>query len=165
MNTAIEYGNPDLWLVLLMLAAGVVSSALLSETPINPRRLIGDVLRERNRGHHPLGLRRYGQHLNFERNHSRRFIGCGMATHRQRNHRLCKTNYQPNFRREKRTMNYGLVSKQDARLYAEAVCDVIGHGKANAAVLLCVETAAAETLLGDYKDPTPTSAGNRINPG
>ncbi|WP_373856273.1 hypothetical protein [Klebsiella pneumoniae] len=37
MNTAIEYGNPDLWLVLLMLAAGVVSSALLSETPINPR--------------------------------------------------------------------------------------------------------------------------------
>ncbi len=45
-------------------------------------------------------------------------------------------------------MNYGLVSKQDARLYAEAVCDVIGHGKANAAVLLCVETAAAETLLG-----------------
>ncbi|MCW6234213.1 hypothetical protein MGS77_28180 [Klebsiella pneumoniae] len=45
MNTAIEYGNPDLWLVLLMLAAGVVSSALLSETPINPRRLIGDVLR------------------------------------------------------------------------------------------------------------------------
>ncbi|EPC1916468.1 hypothetical protein [Klebsiella pneumoniae] len=45
MTTAIEYGNPDLWLVLLMLAAGVVSSALLSETPINPRRLIGDVLR------------------------------------------------------------------------------------------------------------------------
>ncbi len=45
MNTAIDYGNPDLWLVLLMLAAGVLSSALLSETPINPRRLIGDVLR------------------------------------------------------------------------------------------------------------------------
>ncbi|WP_117028456.1 hypothetical protein, partial [Klebsiella pneumoniae] len=52
--------------------------------------------------------------------------------------------------------------KQDARLYAEAVCDVIGHGKANAAVLLCVETAAAETLLGDYKDPTPTSAGTGL---
>ena len=43
MNTAIEYGNPDLWLVLLMLAAGVISSALLSENPINPRRLIGDL--------------------------------------------------------------------------------------------------------------------------
>ncbi|UYD13822.1 hypothetical protein OE131_30130 (plasmid) [Klebsiella pneumoniae] len=54
------------------------------------------------------------------------------------------------------------MSKQDARLYAEAVCDVIGHGKANAAVLLCVETAAAETLLGDYKDPTPTSAGTGL---
>ena len=45
MNTAIEYGNPDLWLVLLMLAAGVISNALLSVDPINIRRLIGDVLR------------------------------------------------------------------------------------------------------------------------
>ncbi|WP_116287117.1 hypothetical protein, partial [Serratia marcescens] len=45
---------------------------------------------------------------------------------------------------------------------AEAVCDVIGNGKSNAAVLLCVETAAAETLLGDYKDPTPTSAGTGL---
>ncbi|EAA0681799.1 hypothetical protein QYA95_004725 [Salmonella enterica] len=45
MNTAIEYGNPDLWLVLLMLAAGAVSSALLSTNPLNIRRLIGDVLR------------------------------------------------------------------------------------------------------------------------
>lgn len=45
MNTAIEYGNPDLWLVLLMLAAGVISHALLSADPINMRRLIGDVLR------------------------------------------------------------------------------------------------------------------------
>lgn len=45
MNTAIEYGNPDLWLVLLMLAAGVISHALLSADPINIRRLTGDVLR------------------------------------------------------------------------------------------------------------------------
>lgn len=45
MNTAIEYGNPDLWLVLLMLTAGAVSSALLSTEPINLRRLAGDVLR------------------------------------------------------------------------------------------------------------------------
>ncbi len=45
MNTAIEYGNPDLWLVLLMLAAGVISHALLSADPISMRRLIGDVLR------------------------------------------------------------------------------------------------------------------------
>lgn len=59
-------------------------------------------------------------------------------------------------------MNYGLISKQDAVRYAEAVCDVIGHGKTNSAVPLCVETAAAETLLGDYKDPTPTSAGTGL---
>ncbi|MBJ3192129.1 hypothetical protein JGB58_25480, partial [Salmonella enterica subsp. enterica serovar Agona] len=59
-------------------------------------------------------------------------------------------------------MNYGLVSKRDALRYAEAVCDVIGHGKNNAAVALCVETAAAETLLGDYKDPTPTGAGTGL---
>lgn len=45
MNTAIEYGNPDLWLVLLMLAAGVISSALLSTDPVNVKRLVGDVLR------------------------------------------------------------------------------------------------------------------------
>jgi hypothetical protein len=45
MNTAIEYGNPDLWLVLLMISAGVVSSALLSDTPLNLRRLTGDVIR------------------------------------------------------------------------------------------------------------------------
>lgn len=45
MNTAIEYGNPDLWLILLMIAAGVISSALLSAEPVNVRRLTGDVLR------------------------------------------------------------------------------------------------------------------------
>ena len=59
-------------------------------------------------------------------------------------------------------MNYGLINKQDAVSYATAICDVIGHGKNNAAVPLCVETAAAETLLGDFKDPTPTSAGTGL---
>lgn len=59
-------------------------------------------------------------------------------------------------------MNYGLVSKCDAVRYAVVICDVIGHGKNNAAVQLCVETAAAETLLGDHKDPTPTSAGTGL---
>ncbi|WP_215395417.1 hypothetical protein [Klebsiella pneumoniae] len=100
MNTAIEYGNPDLWLVLLMLAAGVVSSALLSETPINPRRLIGDVLRGVIVA---IILWAYGAMGNISILNviTRRFIGCGMATHRQRNHRLCKTNYQPNFGGEK----------------------------------------------------------------
>lgn len=59
-------------------------------------------------------------------------------------------------------MNYGLVNKQDAVAYAAAVCDVIGHGKNNAAVALLVETAAAETLVGDFPDPTPTSAGTGL---
>ncbi|WP_276851017.1 hypothetical protein [Enterobacter oligotrophicus] len=59
-------------------------------------------------------------------------------------------------------MNYGLLRKQDAVAYARAACDVIGHGKGDHAVPLLVETAAAETLLGDYKDPTPTSAGTGL---
>ncbi|MBA5234770.1 hypothetical protein H2Y56_22065 [Pectobacterium aroidearum] len=59
-------------------------------------------------------------------------------------------------------MNYGLVHKQDAVACARAVCDVIGHGKNNKAVELLVETAAAETLLGDFKDPTPNGAGTGL---
>lgn len=57
-------------------------------------------------------------------------------------------------------MNYGLINKQDAVGYARAVCSVLGGGE-NAAAL-CVETAAAETLLGDYRDPTPVSAGTGL---
>lgn len=45
MSTVIEYGNPDLWLVLLMLVAGAVSSALLSSDPLNFRHVAGDILR------------------------------------------------------------------------------------------------------------------------
>ncbi len=45
MQTVIEYGNPDLWLVLLMFIAGAISSALLSPEPLTARRLVGDVLR------------------------------------------------------------------------------------------------------------------------
>lgn len=59
-------------------------------------------------------------------------------------------------------MNYGLREKADAVDYAFAVCDVLGHGKNGAAPLLMLETAAAETLLGDYRDPTPTSAGTGL---
>ncbi|MFW5407725.1 hypothetical protein B7L51_003730 [Pectobacterium brasiliense] len=59
-------------------------------------------------------------------------------------------------------MNYGLINKRDAIIYARAVCDVIGHGKNNKAVELLVETAAAETLLGDFKDPTPNGAGTGL---
>lgn len=60
-------------------------------------------------------------------------------------------------------MNYGLINKQDAIGYARAVCAVIGGGKnTESTVALLVETAAAETLLGDFKDPTPTSAGTGL---
>ena len=59
-------------------------------------------------------------------------------------------------------MNYGLIDKQDAVRYAQAICDVLGYGKEGQAVALLVETAAAETLIGDYKDPTPTSAGTGL---
>lgn len=60
-------------------------------------------------------------------------------------------------------MNYGLVNKIDAISYARAACNVLGGGKnPESTVALLVETAAAETLLGDYKDPTPTSAGTGL---
>lgn len=57
-------------------------------------------------------------------------------------------------------MNYGLINKQDAVCYAREVCAVLGGGLT--AIALLVETAAAETLLGDYKDPTPVSAGTGL---
>jgi hypothetical protein len=42
---------------------------------------------------------------------------------------------------------------------AEQVCDVLGYGKNRTADLLLVETAAAESQCGLYKDPTPNGAG------
>lgn len=57
-------------------------------------------------------------------------------------------------------MNYGLINKQDAVSYARETCAVLGGGPE--VVALLVETAAAETLLGDYKDPTPVSAGTGL---
>lgn len=58
------------------------------------------------------------------------------------------------------TLYYGLKSKEDAVKYARAVVDVLGGG--NPAVALLVETAAAETLLGQLKDPTPYAAGTGL---
>lgn len=55
---------------------------------------------------------------------------------------------------------YGLKSKEDAVQYARAVVEVIGGGED--AVALLVETAAAETLLGTLKDPTPYAAGTGL---
>lgn len=55
-------------------------------------------------------------------------------------------------------MFYGVVKKSHLVDIAIAVCDVLGHGNGYAVPLL-VETAAAETLLAQYRDPTEYSAG------
>jgi hypothetical protein len=60
---------------------------------------------------------------------------------------------------ENPTYHYGLSSKVQAIVLATEVCDVLGHGANKRAVNLLLETAAAETCLGTYKDTTPGSAG------
>lgn len=55
---------------------------------------------------------------------------------------------------------YGLKSKEDALQYARKVVEALGGGEP--AVRLLVETAAAETLLGQLKDPTPYAAGTGL---
>lgn len=59
-------------------------------------------------------------------------------------------------------MNYGLIKKRDAISYAIAVCYAISDSAQDSVVRQLVETAAAETLLGDFKDPTPNSAGTGL---
>lgn len=56
-------------------------------------------------------------------------------------------------------MFYGLSSIHSAVAHAVAVCDVLGHGNLGNAALLLTETAAAETFLGEYRDPTERYAG------
>ncbi|MCU7974888.1 hypothetical protein L5M43_06290 [Shewanella sp. SW36] len=58
------------------------------------------------------------------------------------------------------TVHYGLVSKSQAIEYAKAICSVFSSNEH--AVALLVETAAAETLLGAYRDPTPYNAGTGV---
>ena len=60
---------------------------------------------------------------------------------------------------ENPTYHYGLSSKVQAIVLATEVCDALGHGANHRAVNLLLETAAAETCLGTYEDPTPGSAG------
>lgn len=57
---------------------------------------------------------------------------------------------------------YGLVVPAQAIEYAIAVCDVLGNGENGAAVQLLLETAAQETHLGRYRDPTPNGAGRGL---
>lgn len=60
----------------------------------------------------------------------------------------------------KKPMYYGLVSKLQALEIAKAVCSAIGGNPLVADLL--IETAAAETLLGEYRDPTPYGAGTGV---
>jgi len=64
---------------------------------------------------------------------------------------------------ENPTYYYGLKSKVQAIVLATEVCDVLGHGVNKRAVNLLLETAAAETCLATYKDPTPAGAGMGMN--
>lgn len=57
---------------------------------------------------------------------------------------------------------YGLPSPSLAPAFAAAVCDVLGHGSKGGAVTMLLETAAQETHLGRYRDPTPDGAGRGL---
>jgi len=55
---------------------------------------------------------------------------------------------------------YGLTSKEHAFALAEQVCEALGGG-INAELML-LETACAETQLGQFEDPTPNGAGRGL---
>ena len=57
---------------------------------------------------------------------------------------------------------YGLVSPFHAVEIAQRVCEVLGNGRYGVAYLLILETACAETMLGQFNDPTPKYAGNGL---
>lgn len=57
---------------------------------------------------------------------------------------------------------YGLVRPEQASEFVHAVCDVLGHGSNGKAVQMLLETAAQETHLGRYRDPTANGAGRGL---
>lgn len=57
---------------------------------------------------------------------------------------------------------YGLASPDAAPALVVAVCDVLGHGINNVATAMLLETAAQETHLGRFLDPTPNGAGRGL---
>lgn len=57
--------------------------------------------------------------------------------------------------------SYGLNGRSVLEIAIE-VCDVLGHGLNKMGPALLAETAAVETQLGNYKDPTPNGAGYGI---
>lgn len=59
-------------------------------------------------------------------------------------------------------MNYGVLSLAYLRDAAYEVADCIGHGKNRMAAPMTLETCAAETQCGEYRDPTPNGAGRGV---
>lgn len=58
---------------------------------------------------------------------------------------------------------YGLANQKHLRDCVVTVCSVLGYGgNGNFAVDLMMETAAQETQCGQYRDPTPRSAGRGL---
>jgi hypothetical protein len=55
--------------------------------------------------------------------------------------------------------HYNIKSIEHLTVLAEEVCDVLGYGSNGTADLLLLETSAAESQCGLYKDPTPNGAG------
>lgn len=51
-------------------------------------------------------------------------------------------------------MNYGVVNLKRIEEDAQIICDCIGHGKYETAMQMIIETAVAETGLGQIKDRT-----------
>jgi len=51
-------------------------------------------------------------------------------------------------------MYYGLINRNHLDDIAEAVCDSLGYGSNENANILLIETAGAETNMGNLKDPS-----------
>lgn len=49
-------------------------------------------------------------------------------------------------------MFYGIVHRDQPQQYAQAVCDVLGHGESRRAVRMLLETCAQETHMGQFAD-------------
>lgn len=57
---------------------------------------------------------------------------------------------------------YGLARAEHLYDVVAAACRVLGEGENNSAVSLLLETAAQETRLGTFRDPTPNGAGRGV---
>ena len=57
---------------------------------------------------------------------------------------------------------YGIVERQHIFDIVANICQVLGNGANESANKLILGTIAAETMLGEYKDPTPFRAGTGI---